>query len=136
MPASLANIEEHFECEQREEFDSRSSGFINSAITSNDFLGVSAGVYAEKCGTWLSTAGYLSKSSQEMPNKLSLFRIASISKPMTAVAILQLYENGKIDLDISIQTYLPEFPIKEQGQITIRQLLQHRSGIPHYRTNL
>lgn len=55
---------------------------------------------------------------------------------MTAIAILQLYQNKKLNLDVPIQTYLPEFPRKDKGDITIRHLLNHTSGIKHYNSKL
>ena len=61
--------------------------------------------------------------------------IASITKTMTAIAIMQLYEKGKLDLDVPIQTYLPDFPISKQS-ITIRHILSHTSGIPHYKSKI
>jgi CubicO group peptidase (beta-lactamase class C family) len=51
---------------------------------------------------------------------------------MTAVAIMQLVEQNLIDLDKPIGTYLPNFPKKEKGEITTRQLLAHTSGISQY----
>jgi CubicO group peptidase (beta-lactamase class C family) len=60
------------------------------------------------------------------------YRMGSVSKPMTAIAILELWEEGKIDLDAEVQTYVPWFPRKAQP-ITIRQLLAHQGGISHYR---
>jgi CubicO group peptidase (beta-lactamase class C family) len=59
----------------------------------------------------------------------SRFQIASISKQFTAVAILQLYEKGMLNLDDTVQKFIPEFPY---GNITIHQLLCHRSGLPNY----
>jgi CubicO group peptidase (beta-lactamase class C family) len=50
---------------------------------------------------------------------------------MTAVAIGQLYENGRLDLDAPIQTYLPEFP-RKSGTITTRLLAGHLAGVRHY----
>lgn len=61
----------------------------------------------------------------------SLFRIASLTKTLTAVAVLQLAERGKLDLDAPIQRYVPEFPAK-RDPITLRHLLGHTSGIRHY----
>jgi len=61
----------------------------------------------------------------------TLFRLASVSKPITATAILQLYERGKLDLDAPVQKYCPAFPQKE-APITTRELLNHLSGIRHY----
>lgn len=59
-----------------------------------------------------------------------IFRIGSISKQFTAVAILQLAEQGKLSLQDDIKKYIPEMPYKET--ITIEQLLNHTSGIKSY----
>jgi|GEM_PF-6923893 len=53
----------------------------------------------------------------------TLNRIASIAKPMTAVAALQLFEQGKLDLDEPIATYLPSYPAQHASHISTRQLL-------------
>jgi len=60
------------------------------------------------------------------------FLIASVSKSFTALAVMQLVEAGKIDLDAPVQHYLPEFTLADSAaasQITIRQLLNHTSGL-------
>ncbi len=61
----------------------------------------------------------------------SLYRTASIAKPMTATVVLQLVESGKLDLDAPVQTYCPEFPAK-QWPVTSRHLLGHLGGVRHY----
>ena len=61
----------------------------------------------------------------------SLFRTASVAKPMTAVGALELVEQGKLDLDAPIQKYCPAFPQKP-WPITTRELLGHLSGIRAY----
>ncbi|MFE4368643.1 serine hydrolase domain-containing protein [Streptomyces sp. NPDC056835] len=62
-------------------------------------------------------------------------RIGSNTKTFTAVVVLQLVGEGKIDLDAPIETYLPDL-IRGEGvdgrRITVRQLLQHTSGLPEY----
>jgi len=61
------------------------------------------------------------------------FQLASLGKPMTGVAVMQLVEAGKIDLDAPVQRYLPAFRIADaaaSAQITVRQLLYHTSGLP------
>lgn len=60
----------------------------------------------------------------------SVFRIGSITKQFTAVAILQLYEQGVLDLNDEIQKYIPDFPLQTK-KITIENLLTHTSGIPN-----
>lgn len=132
-PKSKSKISQSFQCSHLVDFNTKADSIINAAIDKNEFLGISTGLYSEKCGQWLSTAGFLNKKNQSKPSKNSQFRIASISKTMTAVAILQLFEKGMIDLDEPIQKYVPEFPIKQKGPITIRQILNHTSGIRYYK---
>ncbi|MGB9430703.1 MAG: serine hydrolase domain-containing protein [Candidatus Acidiferrum sp.] len=60
------------------------------------------------------------------------FRIGSISKPLTATALMQLVEAGKLDLDAPVQKYLPSFPDKG-AVITVRMVGGHLGGIRHYR---
>jgi serine beta-lactamase-like protein LACTB len=60
------------------------------------------------------------------------FRIGSISKPLTAVALVQLFEEGKIDMDAPVQKYVPSFPEKG-AKITPRMLAGHLGGIRHYK---
>ena len=68
-----------------------------------------------------------------MPGKaVTAYRLGSVSKPITAVAVLKLVEEGKLDLDAPIQRYVPSFPEKA-FPVTARQLLGHMGGIRHYR---
>ena len=134
-PVSLSKSENSLNCGKLNDFSFKADSIINSAIERDDFLAISTGVYSENCGNWLSTAGFLNKRNQEIPNQFSKFRIASISKTMTAIAIFQLHERNILDLDIPIQNYLPEFPKKTKGDITIRQLLNHTSGISYYKSD-
>jgi CubicO group peptidase (beta-lactamase class C family) len=60
------------------------------------------------------------------------FNIGSINKELTAVAILQLAERGLVDLDQTIGAYLDGFPPEASDAVTVRHLLQHRSGWGHY----
>lgn len=60
-----------------------------------------------------------------------VFKLASITKQFTAVAILQLVEQGKISLQDSLQKFVPDYPFKG-NTITIENLLTHTSGIPDY----
>ena len=60
----------------------------------------------------------------------TIFDLASLTKPVaTAVAIMQLHERGRIDLDAPIATYWPAFARNGKGSITIRQLMTHYSGL-------
>jgi CubicO group peptidase (beta-lactamase class C family) len=135
LPEAKSDIA--FNCEAphlavKSELESKGNEIINGYMAFNNFLGVTAGLYIENCGTYISGAGFTNKSTKKRTNSDMLGRIASITKPMTAIAIMQLYEKGMLDLDKPIQTYLTEFPKKTKGDITIRHLLKHTSGISHY----
>ncbi len=81
-----------------------------------------------------ANAGYRDIETKAPFEKRTLNRIASISKSMTAVAALQLYEQGLLDLDEPIATYLPAYPKQQASRITTRQLLLHSSGIGAYQS--
>jgi len=59
----------------------------------------------------------------------TLFEIASATKSFTAVAVMRLVQEGRLELDDSIAEHLPDVP-KDCRTITVRHLLQHTSGIP------
>ncbi|HMR19495.1 MAG TPA: serine hydrolase domain-containing protein [Sphingobacterium sp.] len=71
-------------------------------------------------------ADYLHRDSLKIDSK---FELASVSKPLTALAVLQLVEQGKLDLDALVSSFFPDFPYEG---VTVRQLLAHRSGLPNY----
>ena len=64
----------------------------------------------------------------------TIFSICSISKLFTSIAIMQLWEQGKLRLDDSINAVLPNYNLKQQYMemvpVTIRSLLTHSSGLP------
>jgi CubicO group peptidase (beta-lactamase class C family) len=62
----------------------------------------------------------------------TVYRFASVSKPMTAVVVMKLAEEGRLDLDAPVSGYCPDFPEKP-WPVTSRQLLCHQSGVRHYR---
>lgn len=59
------------------------------------------------------------------------FRLASVTKQFTAVAIMILYERGLVDLDAPVKTYLPDAPAAWDA-VTVRHLLTHTSGVPNF----
>lgn len=62
----------------------------------------------------------------------TVHNIGSVSKVLAVIPVMQLVEEGKVELDAEIQTYAPWFP-RKQAPITVRQILTHTSGIRHYR---
>lgn len=66
----------------------------------------------------------------KVPNETNTkFRLASISKPIVAILVMKLVDQGKISLDAKLSDYLPDFR-KDGDKITVRHLLSHTSGLP------
>ncbi|MGB3292814.1 MAG: serine hydrolase [Phormidesmis sp.] len=74
--------------------------------------------------------GLANREHEVLNSRVTKFRIGSVTKQFTAVAILQLREQGLLDLQAPISTYLPDYPKGEQ--ITVHHLLTHTAGIPEY----
>ena len=83
---------------------------------------------------WSEAFGYSDLEVKRQTTTATQFRIGSVSKPLTADAVAQLYEAGKLDLDAPVQRYVPSFPDKGTP-ITTRELGGHLAGIRHYRGN-
>lgn len=104
---------------------------VREEMEQQQLVGVAVGVIRE--GEVAYTAGYgYADREQEVPvTHDTLFRWASISKPVTALAAMQLVEAGTLDLAADIREHVPEFPDKG-APITTEQLLAHLGGIVHY----
>lgn len=94
--------------------------------------GMSVAVVTEHQLRWASGYGLADVENNVPATAATVYRLASISKPITATAVMQLAEKGKIDLDAPIQKYVPGFP-RKPWPVTARQLLGHLGGIRHYR---
>ena len=101
---------------------------VKKKIQSGDFSGVI--LIGQKNNILYDQAYGLANIVENEPiTDTTAFQLASVSKQFTAVAILQLYERGKLQLNDNVAQYLPGFPYPD---ITIHQLLVHRSGLPNY----
>ena len=76
--------------------------------------------------------GYADLENLVPATPTTVYNVGSVSKAITAVAVMQLVANGSVALDDPIQKYVPTFPEK-RWPVTVRQLLTHTSGIRHYR---
>lgn len=84
---------------------------------------------------WTAGHGLADIAQMKPATARTVFRYASISKPIAATALMQMVEKGKVNLDSPVQAYVPAFPEKPEGIITVRHLLTHTSGIRHYKGN-
>ncbi len=83
---------------------------------------------------WSEGFGYADVENRVRVTTKTKFRIGSVSKTLTATAMMQLVEQGKLDLDKDVRDYLPRFPVKKHD-FTTRQLAGHLAGIRHYKGN-
>ena len=107
---------------------------ISKFMSANSVPGVSAAVVENGEYEWSQGFGMSDLENFVPATSRTMYRLASVSKPLTATAAMQLWERGKLNLDAPVQTYCPAFPQKE-WPITTRQLLGHLGGIRHYRTD-
>ncbi len=118
--------------QDRATLSSKLDEVIQLSIDKNRIPGLA--VTAVKNGEIVYSSGFngsWSKSDREITTETH-FYIGSISKSFTALAIMQLVEAKKIDLDSPVQDYLPDFQVDDtgfEGVITVRHLLHHRSGL-------
>jgi CubicO group peptidase (beta-lactamase class C family) len=103
-------------------------------MSANSVPGVSAAIVENGKYEWSQGYGLADLENFVPATSRTLYRLASVSKPLTATATMQLWERGKLNLDAPVQKYCMAFPQKE-WPITTRQLLGHLGGIRHYRTD-
>ncbi|GLR69502.1 serine hydrolase domain-containing protein [Agaribacter marinus] len=120
----------NFACEQDSVgLNENVEDLLNGHMVSNDFLGVSAGVFKSGCGSYIASSGYSDKRNVTKFTPDTVTTISSIAKPMTAIAIMQLHENGLLNLDTPVQEYLPDLP-KMRYRVTVRQILRQSNTMP------
>jgi len=105
---------------------------VATFMTSTRVPGLSVAVVENGEYEWGSGFGSADLENNALASEHTLYRLASISKPLTATAAMQLYERGRLDLDTPVQKYCPAFPVKP-WPITTRQVMGHLAGIRHYK---
>jgi CubicO group peptidase (beta-lactamase class C family) len=107
---------------------------VSKFMASTNAPGIAVAVVLNGEEVWSEGFGMADLENNVPVTTQTLFRLASISKPITATAAMQLWEQGKLDLEVPIQKYCPAFPQKE-SPINTRQLMSHLAGVRHYRTD-
>ncbi|MEM1126690.1 MAG: serine hydrolase domain-containing protein [Bacteroidota bacterium] len=111
----------------------QADALVRQAMASEGYPGLAIAVSVQGRTVWAEGYGY-ANLEHRIPvwPQTTRFRIGSISKPFTAVAVAQLHAAGELDVDAPVQTYVPAFPEKTHP-VTTRQLGAHLGGIRHYR---
>ncbi|WNG51612.1 serine hydrolase [Archangium minus] len=103
---------------------------VRAELAKGPHAGLSVGVL-HGGRRWVAGFGYRDLAHKLPATPRTTYRMASITKSFTAVAVLQLVQEGKLDLDADIHTLVSAYPEKP-WPITVRQLLGHLGGVPHY----
>jgi CubicO group peptidase (beta-lactamase class C family) len=103
-------------------------------MAANQVPGISAAVVENGEFVWSEGFGMADLEQFVPATAQTLYRLASVSKQLTAVAAMRLSEQDKLDLDAPVQKYCPAFPVKE-APISTRLLLAHLAGVRHYKSN-
>jgi CubicO group peptidase (beta-lactamase class C family) len=110
------------------------SQLIQAAVEEAGITGLSVALVDDQEIVWSEGFGYADKENGVEATPETVYGVGSISKLFTASAIMQLADQGEIDIDQPLQTYIPEFSVNSRfsgaGPITPRSLMTHHSGLP------
>ena len=112
----------------------RIDALVEAFMRSNSVPGLSVAVVRRGSLVWSSGYGMADLENFVPAKPITVYRLASVSKPITAVAVMQLTERGALDLDAPIQRYVPEYP-RKPWPLTARQLLCHQAGVRNWTEN-
>jgi len=109
--------------------------YLAQTGTRDKLVGLTAGIVIDGELAWHHSWGSRDPEKKLPIERNTLFGIGSISKTFTAMALLKLREQGRVDFDRPAVAYLPElgrivYPTADSPEITIRHLLTHTSGLP------
>lgn len=103
-------------------------------MSKQDVEGLSIAIVDDQQIIWSQGFGYADKAKQINATPETVYRVGSISKLFTDTLVMQLAEQGKLDIDQPLKTYLPDFAIKtrfpDAEPITPRNIMTHHSGLP------
>lgn len=107
------------------------SSLINHEREAKGIPAISIALVADGKIVWSGGFGVEDPKSKTPASAETVHRVGSVSKLFTDIALMQLVEEGKVDLDKPVKDYLPTFDVKNPSNkpITLRQLMSHRSGI-------
>src|SRR5262245_51509756 len=105
--------------------------WIAREVADKNIPGLSLALIDDQDTVWEAGFGHADPKEKTLTGAETVYRVGSVSKPFTALALMLLVQQGLLDLDAPVTRYLPEFRPKDpfKKAITLRQLLSHRSGL-------
>jgi CubicO group peptidase (beta-lactamase class C family) len=99
-----------------------------SLVVKENLPGLSIAIANDRGIVWTEAFGFANVERREPVTPATRFQLGSVSKTLTAAAVLLLHDRGRVDLDAPIQTYVPAYP-KKQWTVTPRQLMGDIAGV-------
>ena len=105
--------------------------FVAREVADKKLPSLSIALVDDQAIVWSKGYGFVDADRKVPATADTVYRVGSVSKLFTDIAVMQLVEQGKVDLDVPARTYLPDFFPKGPGgdSITLRQMMAHRSGL-------
>ena len=105
--------------------------FIAREMAEKDLPAVSIALVDDQQIVWANGFGFADPTAKTPATAETVYRVGSVSKLFTDIAVMQLVEQGKLDINAPVTRYLPSFHPKNNFDkaITLRQLMSHRSGL-------
>lgn len=103
------------------------TNYVEKTIKERNIPGASVAVIKDSKVIFIQSFGFANIETNTTVNNESVFQLASLTKPFTALCIIKLVEQGKVDLNKSITNYIDSLP-KEYNSITVHSLLTHTAG--------
>lgn len=108
-----------------------SQRMLDDLLAINGVPGMGAAIWHNDRIVWAGSAGMRDAKRSLPVNENTIFRLASVSKLLTATAVARLHQDGKLDIDAPVKTILP-YLTNDWAPMTARQVAAHVSGLPHY----
>lgn len=150
IPSSVSSLRSDYEALRQE-----ASHAIRAEMQKHNLHGISIALMYDQTNIWTEGFGYSDKAESKLASGNTIYQVGSITKPITALAIMQLAEKDEIDIDHPLQAYIPGFNIRsrftpitefvspfpedngetihrviDDNPITLRNMLSHHSGLP------
>lgn len=104
---------------------------ISKTMKKNKIIGASVAVVSSEGILWIDNFGYENAETEKPVTEETLFGLGSVTKIFTGTSIMQLADQGKVDINAPFENYLPSFNMKgDDSGVTTKNIMTHHSGLP------
>lgn len=130
-PDTTPQIDSRLHQSELQSAEVHAKNWLQTLYSNNKVPSISAAVGVNGSLVWAGAIGYADLDEEILATSDTRYRIGSISKSITAAAVMRLSERGVIDIDNPFSAYVKDFSAAD-SKYTIKHLLSHQAGIRHY----